>query len=266
MIKGSAFAKINLALVVGPVRPDGLHEVATIIQRVDLSDTVSLERAKALAVEGFAGDTLVRSALEKIAADCGIAPCWRARIDKRIPVAAGLGGGSSDAATAIRLACELLDRPPAPERVHEIAAGLGVDVAFFLDPAPKLATGTGTTLQPVDLPQDYTVLLLLPHGEAKNSTAEVYSRFDGQAGFDQRRALVVEIAAAGEAADLAALPPNDLARSPHSPRLRELGAFRAEVSGAGPAVYGLFHEREVAERAAAEVQSFGRIWLAAPAW
>jgi 4-diphosphocytidyl-2-C-methyl-D-erythritol kinase len=266
VISAAAPAKINLALVVGPKRPDGLHEVATLLQRIDLADTVSLEPAAALSVEGFEGDTLVRDALVAVAAAAGVEPRWRARIEKRIPVAAGLGGGSSDAATALRLATELIADAPLPERLHAIAASLGVDVPFFLADGPQLATGTGATLEPVELRQDYTVLLLLPKDVRKPSTADIYGRFDGAAGFDGRRARVVEAAAAGRHADLAALPPNDLAGSPISIRLLELGAFRADVSGAGPTVYGLFARRGDAERAAAAVDVLGESWLAAPAW
>jgi 4-diphosphocytidyl-2-C-methyl-D-erythritol kinase len=266
MISAPAPAKVNLALVVGPKRSDGLHEVATLLQRIDLVDTISLEPAATLSVEGFEGDTLVRDALVAIAAAAAVEPRWHARIEKRIPVAAGLGGGSSDAATALRLVCELLADPPPPERLHEIAAGLGVDVPFFLGEGPRLGTGTGTTLDPVELPQDYTVLLVLPKDVRKPSTAEIYRRFEGAAGFDERRARVLEVIAARRDADLANLPQNDLASSPLSAHLLRLGAFRADVSGAGPTVYGLFASRADAERAAAELRASGEIWLANPAW
>ena len=266
MIGAPAPAKINLALVVGPTRPDGLHEVATILQRVDLADTVSLEPAPELSVEGFADDTIVRAALEAVAAAAGVEPRWRAQIEKRIPVAAGLGGGSSDAATAIRLAAGLLADPLPSAALHAVGKSLGVDVPFFLEPGPQLGTGDGTTLEPLDLPQDYTVLLVLPHAETKHSTGEIYFRFDRAEGFAERRSTVLEIAAAGQDADLAALPPNDLARSPLARRLRGLGAFRADVSGAGPTVYGLFAEPSAAERAAAEFEPVGRVWLTRPAW
>ncbi|HEY4347243.1 MAG TPA: hypothetical protein VGM80_06600 [Gaiellaceae bacterium] len=266
MISASAPAKINLALVVGPTREDGLHELATILQRIELADVVSLEPAPALEIDGFADDTIVRAALEAVAAAAGVEPAWRARIEKRIPVAAGLGGGSSDAATAIRLACRLLPDPPGPGVLHGIATSLGVDVAFFLAPGSQLGTGDGSTLTPIELPGDYTVLLLLPHAETKSSTGEVYLRFDREEGFDERRAAVLEIAAAGRGADLAALPPNDLARSALSARLRGLGAFRADVSGAGPTLYGLFAQRDAAERAAEAVAPLGEVWVTRPAW
>lgn len=266
MTSALAHAKINLALAVGPTRPDGLHEIATLYQRVELADEITLEPAADLAVEGFDGDTLVRRALAELAGVAGVEPRWQARIDKRIPVAAGLGGGSSDAATAIRLACGELGDPPAEERIHAIARSLGADVPFFLDPGPKLGMGDGTTLEPLDLAQDYTVLLVLPHGARKPSTAEVYRRFDRTAGFDERRAAILEIAAAGRGADLAALPANDLASSPLAGELRRLGAFRADVSGAGPVVYALYSERAAAEAAAGALGTVGETWITRPAW
>ena len=103
MNRRPATAKLNLALVVGPVRPDGKHEVTTVLQRIDLCDRVAVEPAKRLSVDGFAGDTIVRRTLERLAEEAAAEPAWRARIWKKIPIAAGLGGGSSDAATALRL-------------------------------------------------------------------------------------------------------------------------------------------------------------------
>jgi len=110
MRRGPATAKLNLAMVVGPRREDGMHEVATVLQRVDLADRVALEPAAALSVEGF-DDTIVRGALESLAAAAGVSPRWRVRLTKRIPASAGLGGGSSDAATALRLANATLPEP-----------------------------------------------------------------------------------------------------------------------------------------------------------
>jgi 4-diphosphocytidyl-2-C-methyl-D-erythritol kinase len=260
-------AKLNLALAVGDRDDHGYHEVATVLQRLDLCDTISLEPAETLAVEGFAGDTIVTRALEAIAAAAGVQPQWRVRIEKRIPVAAGLGGGSSDASTALRLANETLPHPRSREQLHATARLLGADVPFFLEPGPQLGTGDGSTLQGLTLPQDFAVVLLLPHGETKESTGTVYARFDRSAGFAERRARILEVvAAATTAADLAGLPPNDLASSPLAAELLAAGAFRADVSGAGPTVYGLFADWPAAERAAPEVAHLGRVWVANPAW
>jgi 4-diphosphocytidyl-2-C-methyl-D-erythritol kinase len=258
-----AHAKINLALVVGPLRDDGKHEVVTVLQRLDLADEVTLERSERLQIEGFDADTILRAALESIAAAAGVEPSWRVRIEKRIPVAAGLGGGSSDAAAALLLANERLPEPLADAQLRELAASLGSDVPFFLAHGPQLGTGDGSTLERIELRQDYAVLLLLPNDAVKESTAAVYARFDREARFEQRRKYLLDTLRAG---DLASLPPNDLASSPLAPRLVELGAFRADVSGAGPAVYGLFDDEDQAERAAAALAGLGRTRIVAPAW
>ena len=261
-----AYAKINLALVVGPIRADGKHEVATVLQRVELSDRVTLEPSRRLRVEGFAADTLVREALEAVSSSAAVKPAWTVRIEKEIPVAAGLGGGSSDAAAALRLANATLERPLPPGRLHELARALGADVPFFLAQGPKLGTGDGSTLEPLRLRQDYVCLLCLPEGSSKESTASVYSAFDaaGRAtGFAGRRE---RLAAALDAGDLASLPPNDLASSPLADELIALGAFRADISGAGPTVYGLFEDPADARRAAAALEARGRVWIVGPKW
>ncbi len=262
----AAPAKLNLALVVGPRRPDGKHEVATVLQRLALADTIELEPAGALAVEGFPEDTLVRSALEALAKRAGVRPHWDTRITKEIPVAAGLGGGSSDAATALRLANATLERPLPPAELAGLAGTLGADVPFFLAIGPQLGTGEGSTLESLELPQEYVVLLVLPDRDRKPSTGAVYEDFDrrgGARGFAERR---VRLGAALSPPDLAALPPNDLASSPLADELRARGAFRADVSGAGPVVYGLFADGKVAGVAEAEIRSRGRTWITRPAW
>jgi 4-diphosphocytidyl-2-C-methyl-D-erythritol kinase len=270
-MRAPAPAKINLALVVGPRRADGKHEVATVLQRIDLGDRIALtERTGPLRVEGFAGDTIVRAALEGLAARAGIEAAWAVRISKRIPVAAGLGGGSSDAATALRLANQTLETPLSDGELERLAATVGTDVPFFLRRGPQLGIGDGSTLEPLELPQDFWVVLCLQNGLVKESTAAVYARFaarDGGEGFDERRASLVDaLARVRRAADLAALPPNDLASSHLTAALERHGAFRADVSGAGPAVYGLFLHRRRAETAAHALRQAGRTWLTAPAW
>lgn len=256
-------AKINIALVVGPLRPDGRHEVATVLQRISLADRIALEASDGLSVEGFADDTIVRGALVALAAATKTAPLWRVTIDKQIPAAAGLGGGSSNAAAALRLANWTLRKPLTDAALHELATGLGADVPFFLTTGPQLGEGDGTVLTPLDVPQDYWIMLLLPHGERKPSTGAVYDAFNGEEGFDERRSALMRALALGE---LAALPPNDLANSPLADDLRALGAFRADVSGAGPAVYGLFAEQGEALAAHAALAGRGQAWIAAPAW
>jgi 4-diphosphocytidyl-2-C-methyl-D-erythritol kinase len=264
----AAPAKVNLALVVGPVRPDGKHEVETILQRIDLADVVELSAGKELIVSGFADDTLVTSALAALGAAAGVEPSWSVHITKTIPVAAGLGGGSSDAAAALLLANDTLDAPFDAETLSEIAARIGADVPFFLRRGPQLGSGDGSQLAPLDLPLDFTVLLVLPYDARKESTARVYADFDardGAAGFEERRAaLATALAAVVRAEDLAALPPNDLARSALAERLLSAGAIRADVSGAGPCVYAIFADPRRAREVGDDLRSVGRSWVVAP--
>jgi 4-diphosphocytidyl-2-C-methyl-D-erythritol kinase len=266
--RAPAAAKINLSLVVGPARTDGNHEVVTVYQRVALSDRVAVERAPDVSVAGFADDTLVRRALERMADGNGAS--FAARIQKRIPVAAGLGGGSSDAATALRLANALRAEPYPADRLRAFARELGADVPYFLEDGPQLGTGDGSDLESLELPQDYWILLVLPRHAVKTSTERVYADFDargGERGYEQRRASLLDaLARVKRPRDLAALPPNDLASSPLVPELVALGAFRADVTGAGPTVYALFLHGHQARAAQKQISPKGRTWLTAPAW
>src|SRR5918995_1365217 len=147
MRRAPATAKLNLALVVGPLREDGKHEVVTVLQRLDLSDRVAIEPAASLTVSGFDGDTIVRAALEALAAAAGIEPRWHARITKRVPLAPRLGGGSADAATALRLANQTLPEPLDPDELRRLAAALGADLPFLLATGPQLGRGDGAALE-----------------------------------------------------------------------------------------------------------------------
>ena len=266
-------AKINLALIVGPPREDGLHEVASVLQRIDLCDWITVREGDGIAVEGFSGDSLVRAALARLADAAGVEPGWRVRLDKHIPLAAGLGGGSGDAAAALRLANAALPEPLPHERLLEVAADVGSDVPFFLEPGPKLAEGGGERLTLLPLPQDFWVVVALPRRARKTSTADVYARFDRLGlggGFEERRErLLSALAACRRPRDLAALPPNDLGEAAgRSPVLDLLAprAFRADVTGAGPGVYALFHHLRDARSAARRVRPRARVWVTAPVW
>lgn len=268
MSRLEAHAKINLALVVGPLCEDGKHEVVTVLQRIDLHDDLALAPSEDLVVEGFEDDTIVSEALNALAKRAGVEPRWRVTIEKRIPVAAGLGGGSADAAAALLLANADLPDPLRVDELHRIASGIGADVPFFLHDGAQLATGDGTELRALDLPLDYHVLLVLPDGESKPSTGAVYRAFDerdGARGFGERRSVLLgALARVAEPRDLARLPLNDLGSSPLVVRLEELGAFRADVSGAGPAVYGLFDDERAAQHASDELAPAGQRWLTWP--
>jgi 4-diphosphocytidyl-2-C-methyl-D-erythritol kinase len=261
-----AHAKINLALVVGPSRDDGKHEVTTVLQRIGLADRVALEPAPDLRVEGFIEDTLVTTALGRLAQAAGVRPRWKVTIQKEIPAAAGLGGGSADAAAALRLANEQLPSPLSAGALRALAATVGADVPFFLTQGPQLGEGDGSELTPLELDQVFTVVLLLPEGAKKESTASVYAAFDARNGADgyvTRRARLFEALGAG---DLAGFPPNDLASSSLADELLARGAFRADVTGAGPAVYGLFADTAAATSAGEALRASGQVWVVPSAW
>ena len=240
----------------------------TVYQRVALSDHITVERAPALRVGGFSQDTLVRRALQSVGGANGSS--FAAQIRKRIPVAAGLGGGSSDAATALRLANTLRETPLADGELRSRACELGADVPYFLADGPQLGTGDGTELEPLELPQDYWIVLALPQDARKRSTADVYASFDargGERGYDSRRSELLEaLRSVRHPRDLAGLPKNDLASSPLADELTRLGAFRADITGAGPAVYGLFLHGDQARAAQRQLSRSARIWVTAPAW
>ena len=126
----------------------------------------------------------------------------------------------------------------------------------------------------LDLPQDFWVLVALARGAEKGSTGAVYARYDdlgGGAGFVERAAALRELlAGVRRSGDLASLPPNDLAEAseagPLAAELLAVGAFRADVSGAGPAVYGLFESRREARSAARRIGRRARCWIVPPVW
>lgn len=154
-------AKINLFLQVTGKRPDGYHELATVFWPVpELYDTITLEvgttagLALSCSDPSLPADTrnLAWRAALRFAEAAKVPPAWRLHIDKRIPVAGGLGGGSSNAATVLRLLNDAYGQPLTPAQLHQLAGGLGADVPFFLLNRPALATGIGDQLLPLALP------------------------------------------------------------------------------------------------------------------
>jgi 4-diphosphocytidyl-2C-methyl-D-erythritol kinase len=125
-------------------------------------------------------------------------------------------------------------------------------------------------LEALELPQDYWVVLVVPEQETKRGTGDVFAAFDergGEQGFEERRSALLEaLGNVRRPRDLAVLPPNDLTTSPLAGELLELGAFRADVTGAGPTVYGLFLHGDHARTARKHMSHRGRTWLTAPAW
>ena len=174
-------AKINLVLRVGPRRPDGYHEVVSLMARVDVADTLTVARADRTVVEcpGLeGGDTLVTRALTAFLDRVGperVAGGFHAVVAKQVPAGAGLGGGSSDAAAALRAANRLCGEPLSAEALAAVAATIGSDVPFFLGPAVAIARGRGVQLAPG--PQLPPIALVLAHPGRPLATRDVYEAY-----------------------------------------------------------------------------------------
>jgi 4-diphosphocytidyl-2-C-methyl-D-erythritol kinase len=260
-----AYAKLNLILHVGARREDGMHPVCSLVASIDLADEVIAEPKESgedsVECEGVPGDNLAARALAEFRSRAGNElPPLAVTIRKRVPVAAGLGGGSADAAAALRIANQLARQPLGREELVRIAAELGSDVPSQLDPRHALVQGAGEHIEPVSLPS--LAAVLIPDADGL-STAAVYAELDR---LDAGR----EVLDPGPLERLAASAPDELGASLHNdlepaalslrPDLQErldalmaAGALGAAVSGAGPTCFGLFPDRAAAERAAAEL-------------
>jgi 4-diphosphocytidyl-2-C-methyl-D-erythritol kinase len=286
-LRALAPAKINLGLFIGPTRAgDGRHELVSVMQSISLADELTLTDAPPGAtedeilcpgVEGDPRENLAARALGTFRQSTGWdGPPWRLTIAKRIPVAAGLGGGSADAAAALRLA-HAASGLGDEELLLELAGGLGADVPAQVTPGRWLAAGAGEGLEELAPPVGSLGVLVLPVPVAL-STAAVYREADrlgltcSEAELAERRAALRDAYRHGPAIPAALeLLGNDLQRAAVSlcpqiaPALREAraaGAAVSMVSGSGPTVLGLFpgsaatHEpgSVLAEQAAARLR------------
>ena len=256
-------AKLNLCLFLGPRREDGLHELCSLFEPLALADLIEVREAAAdeVVCEGVEGENLAARALAALRESGWDRPPLRIEIAKRIPVAAGLGGGSADAAAVLRLATgEVPD-------LERIAAGLGADVPSQLPPSLALVGGAGERVARLPDPAPHAVVLL-PDGGGL-STADVFAEAD-RLGLGRREeeleALGAQLSgAAGAGAsplDYAELLGNDLEPAARSFRpaigdaldaLRSAGAPLALLTGSGPTAFGLFADLASARAAAARI-------------
>src|SRR6478672_8791235 len=176
-IRESAPAKVNLVLRIGPLQPNGLHAVASLFASLELADEVEVAAAAvdSLTCEGVDGPNLAERARDALRAYSGMLPPIAIRITKRIPVAAGLAGGSADAAAVLRAANSLHELPFDEDQLRSIAAPLGSDVPSQVEPAHAVVTGTGERVERVDLPEMAVVLV---SADEPLSTADVFEEGD----------------------------------------------------------------------------------------
>lgn len=177
-LRALAPGKVNLCLFLAGARGDGRHELVTLFESVALADELSMSPAEGAHDEvlcpGVEGPNLALAALGALRGRGWDAPPVKVEIEKRIPIAAGMGGGSADAAAVLRMATELA--PGRPEEVAEIAALLGADVPSQLAPGLVLGTGAGEIIEPV-LPLAPHALVIVPQ-RSPLSTADVYRQAD----------------------------------------------------------------------------------------
>ena len=177
----SAFAKLNLTFEVLGRRDDGYHEIKTIMQTIDLADQLYVEAADSLSVEcddpELAGDAnLVWQAATQLAQAADIQPRAKIQVNKRIPVAMGLGGGSSDAAAALLALDRLWALGMTTEELASVAAGVGSDVSFFLWGGTALAEGRGERVSPLPSMPPMYLTLVFPDITVPDKTKTMYSR------------------------------------------------------------------------------------------
>jgi 4-diphosphocytidyl-2-C-methyl-D-erythritol kinase len=262
-------AKLNLGLYLGRARPDGLHELCSLFEPLALADILRIEEAERdeVVCPGIEGENLATRALRALRERGWDAPPLRIEIEKRTPVAAGLGGGSADAAAVLRLATEgswSQGDQKASIDLPAIAAELGADVPSQLRPALALVRGAGEKVEPLPAPAEHAVLLL-PSGGGL-STKDVFDEAD-RLGLGRDEAALDGIAdelraAAGAGASPLAyvdLIVNDLEPAAVSLRpdiadaleaLRQTGAPAVFLSGSGPTAVALFPTLTEAEAAA----------------
>jgi 4-diphosphocytidyl-2-C-methyl-D-erythritol kinase len=259
---------VNLSLFVGAARADGYHELVSVVQPVSLADDLLLEPGDAWSATdevicpGVTGPNLAERALRLFRETAGWnGPAVRLRIAKHVPVAAGMGGGSGDAAAALRLAAAAMGRAEDAAGLAGVAVRLGADVPSQLEPRLCLMTGIGERVVPLPQVADFG-LLILPSDE-QLSTPAVYAEFDRLGlGRDadelDRLTGVVQGAVADDALAQEGLLVNDLEPAARSllPAIddvldaaRGAGADHAMVSGSGPTVFGVFLGPDGPERA-----------------
>ncbi len=263
-----SYAKINLGLEVSGRRPDGYHELVSVMQSVSLHDVLTISNSVDITVDGDVPRNgpepdLVCRAANLLKEVVGGAQGAHLTLRKSIPIGAGLGGGSSNAACALLGLNQLWGAKLSVEELAPLAAELGSDVPFFLRGGTAFAKGKGDQTSTLPDPPLHHVVIAMP--ERSLSTALVYSNLksdefsDGTAtrsvaeSLSARRLAYSEIRNSLQGPSVSLCPQvADL-----TSELRRLGSRASVVSGSGSACFGLFIDREPAQHAAAELDTAG---------
>lgn len=269
-----AYAKVNLTLAVGEKRPDGYHEIVSVMQRVSLCDTLTAERT-ASGISLTCSDPALPAGEENLAhraaslffRETGIAGGAALTLEKRIPSQAGLGGGSSDAASVLLALRKLYAPALSDTELETMAAALGSDVPFFIHGGTQLATGRGEVLSPLPPLTDGWFVIVKP--TESFSTPSMYRRLDELPPACTPPLPPLQYGLPALAAGLfnrfeAAIPAGSAVWDIKA-RLAAYGALASLLSGSGSAVFGLF-DTETAARAAVEAlrPAWPELFLARP--
>ncbi|MDP6775908.1 MAG: 4-(cytidine 5'-diphospho)-2-C-methyl-D-erythritol kinase [Candidatus Latescibacteria bacterium] len=269
-----AYAKINLGLKVLDRRPDGYHNILSVLQTVDLFDTLRFETLAAGSIEIACADpqipsgseNLIHRAVEVLRSATGVRGGVRVTLEKRIPVGAGLGGGSSDAAATLRALNQAWSLSLSPGDLHALAGKLGSDVFFFLRPGTAIVTGRGEQIRYISWSKEVFYLLVDPGFEV--STEWAYRNL--RIGLTERSAYISFISSTEgseiDSSGLFACLENDFATLlieayPEVERIRSAldgyGPLATSVSGSGSTIYAAFDKAEGAMAAEAGLRELG---------
>jgi 4-diphosphocytidyl-2-C-methyl-D-erythritol kinase len=273
IVRIAAHAKVNLFLRILARETSGFHAIETLFSLIELADEITIERtANGVEIEVTGGDTgppddnlavrAARAVLEATGAKFGV----KIRLEKRVPVQAGLGGGSSDAAATLHAVNSMTDNAIPRAEILQFAAKLGSDTAFFASGTPMaLAWNRGERLFSLAGPPAAPTLLVIP--ELGVSTADAYTMWDRAQGPQTARgSIVLDMDAFGAWGSIGRLGGNDfesLVASKHPEitalltRVAETGPLLARMSGSGSAVFGVYRNAGVMEDAAALLGTSG---------
>lgn len=293
-----AYAKINWALDILGTREDGYHLMDMLMQSVEMHDTLWLEESDNLSLENAADEhavlaneqdemasaavtydenNLVFRAARKLQKHCGIEKGARMRLHKAIPSGAGMGGGSADAAAALRGLCQLWQVDVPEEELLAIGLSLGADIPFMLTGGLARVSGIGEVIQPLHPAPVVWLVMLQPCGGL--STKEVFGAFDAldpdtldrpQTDAAQRALVERNLPALGKAMNnvlegVSVKVRPALAQAARA--LEDLGAIRGMMTGSGSVVYGIFETEQAARTAAralcpiAQQKGWGDVWV-----
>lgn len=265
-----AYAKINIGLDVLRRRADGYHEVKMIMQTVDIYDELVLERRKQPGIElrmdnselPSGGDNLICRAADLLFREKKITEGVNISLTKRIPIAAGMAGGSADAAAALRGVNELFDLGYSLKELQALGVGLGADIPYCLAGGTMLSEGIGEILTPLPAPPAAHLVIAKP--DINVSTAFVYGNLhadrlawhpdiDGMIAALQKGDLDGITGRLGNVLETVTVKAHPVIEQIKE-LLRKQGAENALMSGSGPTVFGIFKEKETAARAAEAVE------------